>query len=114
MLAFFDINDLVFFHKIVNNTIPFSLPDYIKPYSGQGRLRQTNLDSLSYISTFMSDSATSSSRSPFYKSFFHKVLHAWNSLPFSVRNITESAKFKHKVLNHYWSVISNNNGLPTL
>ena len=114
MLAFFDINDLVFFHKIVNNTIPFSLPDYIKSYSGQGRLRQTNLDSLSYISTFMSDSATSSSRSPFYKSFFHKVLHAWNSLPFSVLNITESAKFKHKVVNHYWCVISNNNGLPTL
>ena len=114
MLAFFDINDLVFFHKIVNNTIPFSLPDYIKSYSGQGRLHQTNLDSLSYISTFMSESATSSIRSPFYKSFFHKVLHAWNSLPFSVRNITESSKFKHKVLNHYWSVISNNNGLPTL
>ena len=67
MLAFFDINDLVFFHKIVNNTIPFSLPDCIKPYSGQCRLRQTNLDSLSYISTFISDFATSSSRSLFTK-----------------------------------------------
>ena len=107
-----DINDLVFFHKIVNNKIPFSLPDYIKPYSGKGRLRQSNLDSLSYISTFASDSTNVSSRSPFYKSFFHKVLHAWNSLPFSMRNMTESTSFKHKVINHYWSTVLNNGGIP--
>ena len=67
MLAFFDINDLVFFHKIVNNKIPFSLPDYIHPYSGKNRLRQSNLDSLSYIITFVSNSANFSSRSPFSK-----------------------------------------------
>ena len=76
MLAFFDINDLVFSHKIVNNKIPFSLPDYIHPYSGKNRFRQWNLDSLSYISTFVSNSANFSSRSPFFKSFFHKVLHS--------------------------------------
>ena len=102
MLVFFDINDLVFFHKIVNNKIPFSLPDYIKPCLGKGRLRQSNLDPLSYISTFVSDSTNVSSRSPFYKSFFHKVLHAWNSLPFSIRNMAESTSFKHKVL-HAWN-----------
>ena len=113
MLAFFDINDLVFFHKIVNNKIPFSLPDYIKPYSRKGCLRQSNLDSLSYISTFVSDSNNLSSRSPFYKSFFHKVLHAWNSQPFSIRNMTESTSFKHKVINHYWSAVLNNNSIPT-
>ena len=112
-LSFFDINDLVFFYKIVNNKIPFSLPDYIKPYSGKGRLRQSNLDSLCYISTFASDSTNLSSRSPFYKSFFHKVLHVWNSLPFSIRNMTESTSFKHKVINHYWSVVLYDNGIPT-
>ena len=113
MLLFFDINDIVFFHKIVNNKIPFSLPDYIKPYSGKGCLCQSNLDPLCYISTFASDSSNLSSRSPFYKSFFHKVLHVWNSLPFSIRNMTESTRFKHKVINHYWSVVINNNGIPT-
>ena len=95
MLSFFDINDLVFFHTIVNNEIPFSLPDYIKPYSGKGRLRQSNLDSRCYISTFASDSTNLSSRSPFYKSFFHKVLHVWNSLPFSIRIIFYPVRHYH-------------------
>ena len=30
----FDINDLLFFHKIVYNIIPVSLPNYISPYDG--------------------------------------------------------------------------------
>ena len=40
---FFDINDHAFFHKIVNENVPISLPDYIEPYTGQGRLQQANL-----------------------------------------------------------------------
>ena len=36
---FFEINDLAFFHKIVHENVPISLPDYIEPYTGQGRLR---------------------------------------------------------------------------
>ena len=35
---FFDINDLAFFHKIVYEDVPVSLPDYMEPYTGQGRL----------------------------------------------------------------------------
>ena len=85
----------------------------MKLYSGKGRLRQSNLDSLSYLSTFVSDSTNVSGRSLFYKSFFHKVLHAWNSLPFSIRNMAESTSFKHRVINHYWSAVLNNNGIPT-
>ena len=40
------------FHKIIYESVPISLPDYIEPYTGQGRLRQANLDSLSYVCTF--------------------------------------------------------------
>ena len=75
MIAFFDINDLVSFHKMVYEKIPASLPDFIYPYTGQGRLRQSNLDSLSYVNNFISENPVSSSRSPFYKSFFHKIIY---------------------------------------
>ena len=30
----FDLNDLLFFHKIIYNIIPVSLPNYISPYDG--------------------------------------------------------------------------------
>ena len=112
MQAFFDINDLVFFHKIINNKIPFPLPEYLHHYSGQGRLRQSNLDSLSYISTFALNSTTSSSRSPFYKNFFHKVIHTWNNLPLTIRNIPETVQFKHKVISHFWSALLTANDIP--
>ena len=58
MMAFFDINDLVFFHKIVYNLVPFSLPNFIQPYTGQGRLRNLNLDYLSFINIAISGSAS--------------------------------------------------------
>ena len=45
----FKLNDLLFFHKVINNIIPVSHPEYIKPYSGNSRLRSNRLDSLSYI-----------------------------------------------------------------
>ena len=47
MKVFFDINDLTYFHKIINNQIPLNIPEYIKPYTGQSRLRQINLDDMS-------------------------------------------------------------------
>ena len=85
---FFDINNLAFFHKIVYENVPISLPGYIEPYTGQGRLRQANLDSLSYICTFTS-SSYSSSRSPFYKSFFYRIIYTWNTLPPKHTNCSE-------------------------
>ena len=45
----FKLNDLLFFHKIINNLISVSLANYIKPYGGTLRLRSTFLDLLSYI-----------------------------------------------------------------
>ena len=96
MMAFFDINDLVFFHKIVYNLVPFSLPNFIHPYTGQGRLRNLNLDYLSFINIAISGSASSSIRSPLYKSFFHTVLHEWNSLPLHIRVTPDTPNFKKK------------------
>ena len=100
MKIFFDINDLSFFHKIVYGNVPILLPEYIEPYKGQGRLRQANLDSLSYVCTFTSSSSPSI-RSPFYKSFFYRVVHTWNSLPLNLRNIANIHSFKQQAICHY-------------
>ena len=45
----FDINDLLFFHKIVYNIIPVSLPNYISPYDGVSRLRTSHLDHMLFV-----------------------------------------------------------------
>ena len=100
MKIFFDINDLSFFHKIVHGKVPILLPEYIELYKGQGRLRQANLDSLSYVCTFTSSSYPSI-RSPFYKSFFYRVVHTWNSLPLNLRNIANIHSFKQQAICHY-------------
>ena len=112
MMAFFDINDLVFFHKIVYNLVPFSLPNFIQLYTGQGRLRNLNLDYLSFINIAISGSASSSIRSPLYKSFSHTVIHEWNSLPLHTRVIPDTPNFKNLVTNHFWSVLHNNSNNP--
>ena len=40
----FELNDLVFFYKIIYDLIPVSLPAYISPYNGESRLRNTRMD----------------------------------------------------------------------
>ena len=98
---FFDIRDLILFHKIVYERVPISLPTFIKPYTGFGRLRNANLDSLSSIGDAFSN--------------FHKVLHTWNRLPFHIRSIPNEPQFKHKVTDFLWSELLNSVGasIPT-
>ena len=47
----FELNDLVFFYKIIYKLIPVSLPAYISPYNGDSpsRLRNTRMDDMSYV-----------------------------------------------------------------
>ena len=104
MKRFFDINDLSYFHKIVYGQIPINLPEYIQPYNGQSRLRQANLDHLCYVCTYNSSSFPSS-RSPFYKSFFYRIVHTWNSIPLSIRKIINVQSFKRNVISHYSTLI---------
>ena len=112
MMKFFDLKDLVLFHKIVYETVPISLPNFIERYSGLGRLRQANLDSLSFVGYVNSNHINKFSRSPFYKSFYHKVLHTWNSLPYHIRCIPDIPTFKHKIETYFWSELSNNSSIP--
>ena len=103
MSAFFDIRDLVLFHKIVFERVPVYLPNFIRPYTGHGPLPHQNLDSLSFVSHIISKIPNTSidGKSPFYKSFLHKVLYIWNRLPFSIRNIPDEPNFKRKVTDYF-------------
>ena len=109
MLKFFDINDLVLFHKIIYERVPLSLPNFIHRYSGSGRLRQANLDSLSFVSHVNSDHNNMSCRSPFYKTFYYKVLYVWNSLPYHIRSIPDTSNFKNKIKTYFWQELASNN-----
>ena len=96
MMTYFDRNDLILFHKIIKNVIPIELPYYIERYIGQGRLRRRNLNSTSYILNLKS----SSSRSPIYRTFFYRALHAWNNIPNEIRDIDDINVFKIELSRH--------------
>ena len=106
----FDLNDLIFFHKVVNNTIPVSLPDYLSFYQGGSRLRRCHLDSYSIVSSIIPRSSQNSysnaiSNNPLSKSFFYRTHVLWNSLPLEVRQLESSGSFKSEVTKHLWKSI---------
>ena len=111
MLKFFYKNDLVLFHKIIYEKVPLSLPNFIHRYSGSGRLRQADLDSLSFVSHVNSDHNNMSCRSPFYKTFYHKVLHVWNNLPYHIRSIPDTSNFKNKIKTYFGQELASNSSI---
>ena len=87
----FELNDSVFFYKIIYKLIPVSLRAYISPYNGDStsRLRNTRMDDLSYVlnQNIVIPLDTAHSNSKFFKSFFYRTMHIWNSLPLNIRKI---------------------------
>ena len=97
----FELNDLLFFHKILYEYIDIQLPHYIQRYSGQSKLRSARLDSKSFIYTPDSHGAGVMS-SPVYKSFFYRVIHLWNKLSLELRNTACHTTFKRLVKKEMW------------
>ena len=64
-------NDMNLFHKVVNEIIPVTMPDYLTPYSGDSRLRSTHLDNLSFVSNL---ALTTTSISYFYQKPINRLL----------------------------------------
>ena len=98
----FDLNDLVFFHKIINYLVPLTLPSYLSFYDGTSRLRNCHLDSLSLVSSLVPRSSQSSN-SPLFKSFFYRAHLLWNGLPFKLREIQSPSLFKSELIKHLWT-----------
>ena len=109
----FELNDLVFFYKVIYKLIPVSLPAYISPYNGDSRLRNTRMDDMSYVvndnTVIPLDTAHNSSK--FFKSFFYRTMHIWNTLPLNIRKICTIVKFKLEVKNFLWNKLLSNNSL---
>ena len=82
-----------------------TLPSFLQPYIGQGNLRNANLDSLSFLNNLHREVPSASSRSPFYKSFFYKIVHTWNSLPFFIRSIPDLPNFKYELISYIWGLL---------
>ena len=97
----FELNDLVFFHKVMYGIIAVELPSYLSLYQGNSRLRRTHLDLLSVVSSII----PRSSSNPLAKSFFYRTHTLWNQLPLDIRSIPEPHKFKSKVLAFLWKSI---------
>ena len=45
----FDLNDLIFFYKIIDRYIKVKLPNYVCKFNGASRLRNNHLDSECYV-----------------------------------------------------------------
>ena len=104
----FELNDLVFLHKVIYNLCPIELPSYLSFYQGNSRLRKCHLDSRSLVSSItpMSGNCRAPSN-PLAKSFFYRTHNLWNNLPFDIRTIVLPGKFKTKVIDFLWKDISN-------
>ena len=98
----FELNDLLFFHKIITQKIDIPLPSYIRRYTGESRLRNCRLDSQNY--TYVPDS-TGVMHSPLYKGFFYKVVHHWNNLPVNIRKTECNTTFKRLAKNAMWNAV---------
>ena len=101
----FDLNDLIPFHKVVYQDIPLKLPDYLKFYRGNSRLRSTHLDDMCFVSDIL---PRASAPNLLNKSFFYRTHTLWNRLPYEIRSIPINSLFGTKVEQHLWDLIMSN------
>ena len=98
----FDLNDLILFHKVVNDYIPLDMPPYLKLFNGETRLRSTHLDNLCFTSNIIPKSSSSSLLN---KSFFYRTHCLWNSLPLEIRSLGSIALFRTSLETYLWKNI---------
>ena len=110
----FDLNDLLFLHKVVYKQIPVELPSYLSFFQGNSRLRSTHLDYLSLVSSISPNiipnlqNVTNKrpSMNPLLNSFFYRVHCKWNILPLALRKLECHHLFKLKLTEHLWKELS--------
>jgi hypothetical protein len=102
--ARFDLNDLLFLHKIIYELKPVNLPSYLSFFNGQSRLRSCHLDNLSLVSSIhpISTQCTTRTSNPLANTFFYRTHSKWNSLPISLREIRCPDLFKSMLKGHLW------------
>ncbi len=96
----FDLNDLIIFHKSFHDLIPVSIPDYLKLFDGQTRLRSSHFDNLSFICHLEGERSSCLERS-----FFYRTHLLWNKLPYEIREIESPSLFKSSLTTYFWDYI---------
>jgi hypothetical protein len=112
----FDLNDLILFYKIVYELIPLKLPDYLRFFEGQSRLRSCHLDSLSIVSSInprINSLLSVGQNSPLNKSFFYRTHFLWNKLPYELRASRAATIFRCNLVKYFWdNLLTDNEGSP--
>ena len=101
----FDYNDLTLFFKIIHSLVPLKLPDYLKFFDGNSRLRKCHLDRLNLVSSIMPNCnviSETNKNSALYKSFYYRVHLLWNELPFEIRECDVLSTFQDKLVKFLW------------
>ncbi len=108
----FDLNDLVFIHKIVHGLSPAKLPEHITLYNPAHTrsLRSGHLDQMSLVSsvqpqvhrTYDKVSVNGSSFKTFENSFFYRTHALWNKLPLETRSLHIPSVFKQNASKFLW------------
>ena len=119
---FFDLTDLVRFHKIYNNNYCIKLPSYYRPYNDNDKSqlrcaivppnyynsqRETiDLHSMRAIShDSKSLKCTLTHTCPILKKgFFFRSHILWNHLPLNIRDEISSSKFLDIIIPHLWDI----------
>ena len=96
MSLFFGLKKLKLFHKIWNNIIPVTIPEYITLASNRrhpnGMLKVETNNKNKDVNAFS-------------RSFFPSTLPNWNDLPGHIRQITCTLKFAQSVKDHMWQSV---------
>ncbi len=78
------------------------MPDYLAPFKGHSRLRSSHLDELSFVSSPIPNSCSTTNLE---KSFFYRTHMVWNALPLELRSLESISEFRSKVEAHLWKDI---------
>ena len=101
----FQLNDLILFHKIAYGYVPIGLPEYLQWFDGNSRLRNSHLDRLSLVSSYL---PTGRGSRLFENSFFYRTHSLWNRIPVEIRDIACTITFKARLKAHLWQTLISN------
>ena len=92
-------SDLVFFHKIIHNLIPLSLPNEVT-----NLIRRTRSSS-SIANGLQIHNNTTINKKVFYNSFYVRTIPNWNRLSNEIRDISNTTNFSKALIDFFWSEI---------
>ena len=92
-------SDIVFFHKIVSNSIPLSLPKEVTNLTCRTR------SSSSITNGFQIHKNNTINKKVFYNSFYVRTIPQWNRLPNEIKDIGDTNNSSKALIDFFWSEI---------